>query len=86
MHIAAPPLAIAHSRPRFDQAISLARRRKHLTQEDLAERIGAPAQTVLHDGYGPPRPRHSSSRQDFGDSLETGKELAKSWLYQGRLS
>ena len=31
---------------RLGQAISLARRRRHLTQEDLAERIGASAHTV----------------------------------------
>ena len=41
-----PPLPVARSLTRLGLAISLARRRRHLTQEDLAERIGASVQTV----------------------------------------
>lgn len=40
------PLPVARSLSRLGQAISLARRRRHLTQQDLAERIGASANTV----------------------------------------
>jgi transcriptional regulator with XRE-family HTH domain len=40
------PLPVARSLTRLGLAISLARRRRHLTQEDLAERIGASVQTV----------------------------------------
>lgn len=41
-----PPLPVVRSLTRLGQAISLARRRRHLTQQDLAERIGATANTV----------------------------------------
>ena len=40
------PLPVARSLIRLAQAISLARRRRHLTQQDLAERIGASPNTV----------------------------------------
>ena len=47
------PLPVARSLTRLGQAISLARRRRYLTQEDLAQRIGASAHTVrrMEAGY-----------------------------------
>ena len=41
-----PPLPVVRSLTRLGQAVSLARRRRHLTQQDLAERIGSSANTV----------------------------------------
>ena len=51
--ISAPPLPVTRSLSRLGQAISLARRRRHLTQQDLADRIGASAHTVrrMEAGY-----------------------------------
>ena len=47
MKSAAPqPLPVSRSLVRLGQGISLARRRRHLTQQDLAERIGTTANTV----------------------------------------
>jgi transcriptional regulator with XRE-family HTH domain len=43
---APPPLPVVRSLARLGQAISLARRRRHWTQQDLAERIGSSANTV----------------------------------------
>ena len=40
------PLPVSRSLSRLGLAVSLARRRRHLTQEDLAQRIGASANTV----------------------------------------
>jgi transcriptional regulator with XRE-family HTH domain len=40
------PLPVMRSMSRLGQAISLARRRRHLSQEDMAARIGASAHTV----------------------------------------
>ena len=40
------PLPVERSLSRLGQAISLARRRRHLTQQDLAERMDASANTV----------------------------------------
>ena len=47
------PLPVTRSLIRLGQAISLARRRRLLTQEDLAERIGASVHTVrrMEAGY-----------------------------------
>ena len=47
------PLPVTRSLNRLGQAVSLARRRRHLTQQDLAERIGASANTVrrMEAGY-----------------------------------
>lgn len=47
------PLPVARSLDRLGLAISLARRRRHLTQQDLAERIGASIATVrrMEAGY-----------------------------------
>jgi DNA-binding XRE family transcriptional regulator len=49
-----PPLPVERSLTRLGQAISLARRRRHLTQEDLALRIGASAHTVRRMEAGHP--------------------------------
>ncbi|MFM7341858.1 MAG: helix-turn-helix domain-containing protein [Betaproteobacteria bacterium] len=48
-----PPLPVVRSLTRLGQAISLARRRRHLTQQDLAQRIGSSANTVrrMEAGY-----------------------------------
>lgn len=48
------PLPVTRSLNRLGQAISLARRRRHLTQEDLAQRIGASTQTVRRMEAGHP--------------------------------
>ncbi len=48
------PLPVARSLARLGQAISLARRRRHLTQDDLAARIGASANTVRRMEAGHP--------------------------------
>lgn len=48
------PLPVARSLARLGQAISLARRRRHLTQKDLADRIGASAHTVRRMEAGHP--------------------------------
>ena len=49
-----PPLPVTRSLTRLGQAISLARRRRHLTQDDLAQRIGASAHTVRRMEAGHP--------------------------------
>jgi transcriptional regulator with XRE-family HTH domain len=51
--ISPPPLPVARSLNRLGQAISLARRRRHWTQQDLADRIGASANTLrrMEAGY-----------------------------------
>lgn len=41
-----PPLPVVRSLTRLGQMISLARRRRSLTQEDLAQRIGTSTHTV----------------------------------------
>ncbi len=51
---APPPLPVVRSLSRLGQAVSLARRRRHLTQQDLAERIGASANTVRRMEAGHP--------------------------------
>lgn len=47
------PLPVERSLRRLGQSVSLARRRRHMSQEDLAERIAASINTVrrLEDGY-----------------------------------
>jgi DNA-binding XRE family transcriptional regulator len=55
MKYASPaPLPVTRSLTRLGQAMSLARRRRHLTQEDLAERIGVSAHTVRRMEAGHP--------------------------------
>ena len=49
-----PPLPVMRSLVRLGQAISLARRRRYLTQEDLGQRIGASAHTVRRMEAGHP--------------------------------
>lgn len=49
-----PPLPVVRSLHRLGQAISMARRRRHLTQQDLAERIGTTAHTVRRMETGHP--------------------------------
>jgi transcriptional regulator with XRE-family HTH domain len=44
--LTSPPLPVTRSLNRLGQAVSMARRRRRLTQQDLAERIGASANTV----------------------------------------
>lgn len=48
-----PPLPVMRSLNRLGQAISLARRRRHITQQELADRIGSSAHTVrrMEAGY-----------------------------------
>ncbi len=48
------PLPVMRSLTRLGQAISLARRRRHLTQQDLAQRIGSSANTVRRMEAGHP--------------------------------
>jgi transcriptional regulator with XRE-family HTH domain len=48
------PLPVTRSLSRLGQAISLARRRRHFTQQDLAERIGTSANTVRRMEAGHP--------------------------------
>jgi transcriptional regulator with XRE-family HTH domain len=47
------PLPVVRSMDRLGQAVSLARRRRHWTQQELADRIGASANTVrrLESGF-----------------------------------
>lgn len=47
-------MPVLRSLIRLGQAISLARRRRHLTQQDLAERIGTTANTVRRMEAGHP--------------------------------
>lgn len=47
------PLPVERTLRRLGQSVSLARRRRHMSQEDLAGRIGASVNTVrrMEDGY-----------------------------------
>jgi transcriptional regulator with XRE-family HTH domain len=47
------PLPVERTLRRFGHSISLARRRRHMSQQDLAVRIGASVNTVrrLEDGF-----------------------------------
>lgn len=58
---------------RLGQAISLARRRRHLTQEDLAHRIGASAHTVRRMEAGHP----GSALVHFARALQVFGQLDK---------
>ena len=49
-----PPLPVVRSLNRLGEALSLARRRRHLTQHDLAERIGTSINTVRRMEAGHP--------------------------------
>jgi transcriptional regulator with XRE-family HTH domain len=48
------PLPVVRSLARLGEAVSQARRRRNLTQQDLAERIGASANTVRRMEAGHP--------------------------------
>lgn len=49
-----PPLPVVSSLTRLGQAISLARRRRHLTQQDFAQQIGTSAHTLRRMEAGHP--------------------------------
>ena len=71
--IASPPLPVMRSLIRLGQAISLARRRRHLTQQDLAERVGASANTVRRMEAGYP----GTALVHFARALQVFGELDK---------
>ncbi len=52
--VAPPPLPVSRCLARLGEGISLARRRRHLTQQDLAARIGSSANTVRRMEAGHP--------------------------------
>lgn len=58
---------------RLGQALSLARRRRHLTQEDVAERIGASVHTVRRMEAGHP----GTALVHFARALQVFGELAQ---------
>lgn len=68
-----PPLPVTRSLNRLGQAISLARRRRHFTQEDLARRIGASANTVRRMEAGHP----GTALVHFARALQVFGELNK---------
>ena len=68
-----PPLPVTRSLTRLGQAISLARRRRHLTQEDLSERIGASVQTVRRMEAGHP----GTALVHFARALQVFGELVQ---------
>ena len=67
------PLPITRSLNRLGQAVSLARRRRHLTQQDLAVRIGASANTVRRMEAGHP----GTAFVHFARALQVFGELDK---------
>lgn len=67
------PLPVTRSLNRLGQAVSLARRRRHLTQQDLAERIGASANTVRRMEAGYP----GTALMHFARALQVFGELDK---------
>ena len=67
------PLPVTRSLTRLGQAISLARRRRYLTQEDLAARIGASAHTVRRMESGHP----GTALVHFARALQVFGELDK---------
>lgn len=71
--ISITPLPVTRSLNRLGQAISLARRRRHLTQADLAERIGASAHTVRRMEAGHP----GTALVHFARALQVFGELKK---------
>jgi transcriptional regulator with XRE-family HTH domain len=70
---APPPLPVMRSLTRLGQAVSLARRRRHLTQQDLAERIGSSANTVRRMEAGHP----GTALVHFARALQVFGELDK---------
>jgi transcriptional regulator with XRE-family HTH domain len=74
MNSATPlPLPVTRSLNRLGRAVSLARRRRHLTQQDLAERIGASANTVRRMEAGYP----GTALVHFARALQVFGELDK---------
>ena len=67
------PLPVTRSLTRLGQAISLTRRRRPLTQEDLAARIGASAHTVRRMESGHP----GTALVHFARALQVFGELDK---------
>ena len=67
------PLHVTRSLTRLGRAISLARRRRHLTQEDLAERIGVSAHTVRRMEAGHP----GTALVHFARALQVFGELTQ---------
>ena len=67
------PLPVTRSLTRLGQAISLTRRRRHLTQKDLAERIGASVHTVRRMEAGHP----GTALVHFARALQVFGELDK---------
>ena len=67
------PLPVTRSLTRLGRAISLARRRRHLTQEDLAERIGVSAHTVRRMEAGHP----GTALVHFARALQVFGELTQ---------
>ena len=67
------PLPVDRAMRRVGQSIALARRRRHLTQEALAERIGASVNTVrrMEDGH------PGTALQYFARALQVFGELDK---------
>lgn len=49
-----PPLPVMRSLTRLGQALSHARKRRHITQQDLADRIGTSANTIRRMEAGHP--------------------------------
>ena len=67
------PLPVTRSLTRLGLAISLARRRRHLTQKDLAERLGASVHTVRRMEAGHP----GTALVHFARALQVFGELDK---------
>ena len=67
------PLPVARTLLRIGHNIALARRRRHISQEALAERIGASVNTVrrMEDGY------PGTALQHFARALQVFGELDK---------
>jgi len=67
------PLPVERALRRVGQSVSLARRRRHLSQEALAERIGASVNTVrrMEDGH------PGTALQHFARALQVFGELDK---------
>lgn len=67
------PLPVTRSLQRLGQDISLARRRRHLSQQDLAERIGSSINTVRRMEAGHP----GTAIQHLVRTLQVFGELEK---------
>ncbi len=67
------PIPVARALQRVGQGVSLARRRRHMSQEALAERIGASVNTVRRLESGSP----GTALQHFARALQVFGELDK---------